>query len=508
MSRNQSMTVLNPATLNVADHIDETPIYHISNMYELSQAASLKWREQSVKKRLTYIQELKKIMMDRLDDVVEVLSADTGKVKVEAVTADVLPVLDAISFLEKHAAKTLATHRVHTPVTFFGKKSYIEYMARGTVLVISPWNYPLQLAMVPMMNALIAGNAVILKPSEVTPLVGKCIEELFEQAKFPKGLVQVAHGGKEVGAALTRGKPDYIFFTGSVATGKKIQEEAAKELIPVTLELGGKDPIIVCGDANLDRAAKGAAWGAFTNSGQVCMSSERIYVEQSVYDEFIEKFKNETLKLKQGTDTDDDMGSMTFPGQIDIIKGQLEEALAGGARLITGIKPHEWDLSEGLFLPPTIVVGVHQKMKLMQEETFGPVAAVMPFQTDEEAIELANDSIYGLNASVWSKDIKKAKRIVSKLVTGNAVINDVMISAANQHLPFGGVKQSGMGKYHGKQGLRVFCHEKSVMLDNGKKKSELQWYPYHNKYPKIRAFLKRMFWKKISKLADPHKTEK
>jgi acyl-CoA reductase-like NAD-dependent aldehyde dehydrogenase len=257
--------------------------------------------------------------------------------------------------------------------------------------------------------------------------------------------------------------------------------------------------LLLCEDANLDRAAKGAAWGAFTNSGQVCMSSERIYVAQNVYEEFIEKFKNETLKLKQGTDIDDDIGSMTFPGQIDIIKGQLEEALAGGARLVTGVKPHEWDLSEGLFLPPTIVADVHHKMKVMQEETFGPVAAVMPFQTEEEAIELANDSIYGLNASVWSKDLKKAKRIVSKLVTGNAVINDVMISVANQHLPFGGVKQSGMGKYHGKQGLRVFCHEKSVMLDKGKKKSELQWYPYHSKYPKIRSFLKLMFGKKSKK---------
>jgi acyl-CoA reductase-like NAD-dependent aldehyde dehydrogenase len=239
------MTVLNPATLNIEDQIDETPIYHISNIYARSKAASLKWREQSVRKRLTYIQNLKKIIIDRLDDIVEVLSADTGKVKVEAVTADVLPVLEAISFLEKHAVRTLAAQRVHTPVTLFGKKSYIEYMARGTVLVISPWNYPLQLAVIPMLNALIAGNAVILKPSEVTPLVGKCIEELFEQANFPKGLIQVAHGGKDVGSALTKGKPDYIFFTGSVATGKKIQEEAAKELIPVTLELGGKDPIIV-----------------------------------------------------------------------------------------------------------------------------------------------------------------------------------------------------------------------------------------------------------------------
>ncbi|MFY0759484.1 aldehyde dehydrogenase family protein [Metabacillus dongyingensis] len=499
MSRNQSMTVLNPATLNSAENIDETPIYQIQQIYELSKSAFDTWKEKSVKERLSFIRKLKNVMFDRMDEIIEVIANDTGKVKVEAVTADVMPVLDAIAFLEKTAEKSLAARRVQTPAHFWGKKSYIEYMARGTVLVISPWNYPLQLAMVPMLNALIAGNSVILKPSEVTPLVGKYIEHLFMLAEFPKGLVQVAHGGKDVGAALTRGKPDYIFFTGSVATGKKIQEEASKALIPTTLELGGKDPILIFADANLDRAAKGAAWGAFTNSGQVCMSSERIYVEQSVYEEFLEKLQSETLMLKQGTDLNDDIGSMTYRGQIDVMKEQLEEAMAGGARLITGSIPRDWDLSQGLFIPPTIVVDVHQKMKLVQEETFGPVVTVMPFQSEEEAIELANDSIYGLNASVWSKDLKKAKRVVSKLVTGNAVINDVMISVVNHHLPFGGVKQSGIGKYHGKHGIRVFCHEKSVFLDRGKKNTEIQWYPYQNKYPKIRSFLKLLFRKKSKK---------
>ncbi|MDR0136934.1 aldehyde dehydrogenase family protein [Metabacillus idriensis] len=499
MSRNQSMTVMNPATLNSAENIDETPIYHIQQMYDLSKSASDTWKEKSVKERLTIIRKVKDVMLDKMDEIIEVIAADTGKVKVEAVTADVMPVLDAISFLEKTAEKSLAARRVQTPVTFWGKKSYIEYMARGTVLVISPWNYPLQLSMVPMLNALAAGNSVILKPSEVTPLVGKCIEQIFMLADFPKGLVQVAHGGKDVGAALISGKPDYIFFTGSVATGKKIQEEAAKELIPSTLELGGKDPVIIFADANLDRAAKGAAWGAFTNSGQVCMSSERIYVEQSVYAEFLEKLQNETVKLKQGTDVNDDIGSMTYPGQIEVIKEQLEEAMAEGARLVTGTLPRDWDLSDGLFIPPTIVVDVHQKMKLVQEETFGPVVTVMPFKSEKEAIELANDSIYGLNASVWSKDIKKAKRVVSKLITGNAVINDVMMSVANHHLPFGGVKHSGIGKYHGKEGIRVFCHEKSVLLDRGKRKTEIQWYPYQDKYPKIRSFLKLMFRKKTSR---------
>ena len=375
-------------------------------------------------------------------------------------------------------------------------------MPRGVVLVISPWNYPMQLAMVPMLSALASGNTVILKPSEVTPLVGKCIEDLFIKAGFPEGVVQVAHGGKEVGAAFTTSKPDYIFFTGSVRTGKTIQQVAANDLIPTTLELGGKDPMIVFADAHLERAAKGAAWAAFTNSGQVCMSAERLYVEKTIYPEFLSLLKKEIRFLKQGTDEDADVGSMTFPAQIQIVKDQLEDAMSNGAKLVTGQSPEEWE--NGMFLPLTVVTNVNHEMKIIQEESFGPLLPVIPFESEEEVIRLANDTVYGLNASVWTKDKEKARRVASKLISGAVVINDAIISFANHGLPFGGAKQSGIGRYHGDAGLRIFCHEKAIVEDNGRKKSEIHWYPYREKFPLFLQLFKSYFrknrdWAKFTK---------
>jgi acyl-CoA reductase-like NAD-dependent aldehyde dehydrogenase len=347
--------------------------------------------------------------------------------------------------------------------------------------------------MVPMLSALAAGNTVILKPSEVTPLVGKCIEELFEKAGLPEGVVQVAHGGKEVGAAFTNGKPDYIFFTGSVRTGKIIQQIAAENLIPTTLELGGKDPMIVFADAHLERAAKGVAWAAFTNSGQVCMSAERLYVEKTIFPQFLALLKKEIKNLKQGNDQNSDVGSMTFPAQLQIVKDQLEDALSKGARLETGLPPERW--ANGMYLPLTVVTNVNHQMKIIQEESFGPLLPVLPFDNEEEAIGLANDTVYGLNASVWTNDKEKARRVASKLISGAVVINDAIISIANHGLPFGGAKQSGIGRYHGDAGLRIFCHEKAIVEDNGRKKSEIHWYPYSDKFPLFLQLFRSYFQK-------------
>lgn len=475
------LVVTAPATGQIISEIDETPVHETPLYYKRARTAFFKWKSIPTSERLVYLKKLKKYMVDHMDEIAKVISKDTGKVLTEAIVADIMPTLDAIDHICKHAEKILGRQKASTPLLLIGKRSFVEYMPRGVVLVISPWNYPLQLAMVPMISALAGGNTVILKPSEVTPLVGKCIEDLFVKAGFPEGVVQVAHGGKEVGAAFTKGKPDYIFFTGSVRTGKIIQEQAAKELIPTTLELGGKDPMIVFKDANLKRAAKGAVWGAFTNSGQVCMSAERLYVERPVYKQFLEILKKEIDLLQHGTDADADIGSMTFPGQKEIVKEQLDEALQGGAQLLTGKPSGEWE--EGMFLPLSVLTNVKQSMKVVQEETFGPLLPVIPFDTEAEVIELANDTVFGLNASIWSKDMTKARRTASQLVSGAVVINDVIVSVANHGIPFGGTKDSGIGRYHGEAGLRIFCHEKSIVEDWGIKKTEIQWYPYKGKYP-------------------------
>jgi acyl-CoA reductase-like NAD-dependent aldehyde dehydrogenase len=344
--------------------------------------------------------------------------------------------------------------------------------------VISPWNFPFQLSLAPVISALVAGNSVILKPSEITPLVGKCIETIFKDIGFPDHVVQVAHGGKELGASLVQEKPDYIFFTGSVATGKKIQEEAARHLIPTTLELGGKDPMIVCADAHIERAVHAALWGGLTNSGQVCMSVERIYVQKEIAEKFTTRLVEEAKKIKRGFSAEDDFGSMTFQGQVELVKDHLQDALQKGATVLLG-SDH---IGQDMHLEPMILTDVNHTMKVMKEETFGPILPIQTFNTIEEAIELANDSEYGLNASVWSSNLAKAREITSQLISGNVVINDVLVSVGNHFLPFGGVKHSGIGRYHGDVGLQTFCHQTSVMIDSGKKKKEVNWYPYQGKY--------------------------
>ncbi len=487
----EKLKAIAPATGEQIGVIDQTPISQVDQFYQRGRNAFTAWSMLSVNERLAFLWRLKEIIVERMEEVAKIIAADTGKVLPEALIADIMPTLDGIEHICRHAENILKRKKVTTPILLIGKKSYVEYMPRGVVLVISPWNYPFQLAMIPVVSALAAGNSIILKPSEVTPLVGKCMEDLFREAGFPEGVIQVAHGGKEVGAAFTAGKPDYIFFTGSVRTGKVIQEAASKNLIPCTLELGGKDPMIVFADAHIERAAKGAAWAAFTNSGQVCMSAERLYVERQVYEKFLLLLKKEISKLRHGTDENDDVGSMTFPGQIQIVKEQLDDALTKGAVLETGVPPWEW--KPGMFLPLMVLTNVNHEMKLIQEESFGPILPVIPFDHEDEVINLANDTEYGLNASVWTSDIKKARRVASRLVSGAVVINDAIITVANHSLPFGGAKQSGLGRYHGEMGLKIFCHEKSIIEDKGRKKTEIHWYPYKDKYPLFLTLFKSYF---------------
>ena len=290
--------VLNPATGKFIGEIIETPLEQVTGYYQYARKVFPVWRKTALADRINYLRQLRLYIVNHLDELAYKISENTGKVTVEALNAEILTILDTIKYIEKHAQRALQKRKMPTPLFLFGKKSYIEYKPRGVVLVISPWNYPFQLAMIPVISALVAGNTVILKTSEVTPLIGTIIAEIFKNIKLPAGVVQVVHGGKELGAALVKGKPDYIFFTGSVHVGKKIQAEAAQELIPTTLELGGKDPMLVFADASLDRAVKAAVWGAFTNSGQVCMSIERLYVQRKIYPQFIEKLQQETKKLK------------------------------------------------------------------------------------------------------------------------------------------------------------------------------------------------------------------
>lgn len=432
------------------------------------------WAALSFGERADHLLSVRDLMLDRAEALVEVITAETGKLAAEAVMTELVSTAELIDHYAKHGAKALADEKVR-PGTMVHKKAYRTFSPLGVVGVISPWNYPFVLTMTPIVSALLAGNTVVFKPSEITPLVGLEIAKLFAEVGEYSGIVTAVTGGGATGDALVRSGVDKICFTGSVRTGKAVMAAAAETLTPVVLELGGKDPMIVCDDADMDRAVGGALWSAFSNSGQTCMATERVYVDRSRYDEFVDRVVAATRRIRQGTDATDDIGSMTFAKQVETVERHVADALAKGAKVLTG--GHRVTGRDGLWYEPTVLVGVDHTMDIMTEETFGPVLPIMAVDGDDEAIRLANDSIYGLNSSVWTKDLERGKRLAGRIEAGNVCVNDSIVSYAVAGLPFGGVKQSGIGRVHGDEGLRAFCESKSVLVDRFGFKREAWWYP-------------------------------
>ncbi len=448
----------------------------VARIYERARAAQPGIAALGLKKRLDYIAGLKAAVIARREEIVERIQADTGKSRTDALTSEIFGVLDHLDYLQKHAPKILADRKAPTPMALMGKKSKIYFEPLGTVLVISPWNYPFYQAIVPITSAFVVGNAVVFKPSKETPLKGLC-ESLFAEVGFEPDWVQIVYGpGGAIGDLLIDQRPDKIFFIGSAATGQRIMERAAKQLIPVELELGGKDPMIVFEDANLERAAAGAVWGAFTNTGQSCTSVEKLYVQESVYDRFRDILVREVLSLTQKLDSDGsaDIGPMTTQAQVKVIAEQVADTKAKGAVFLTG---DEWD-GQSEYIPPMIIEGSTEEMLLNREETFGPLLPIFKFRDEAEVVALANDTEFGLSASVWSDDIERADRVARAIVTGNVSINNVMLTEGNHALPFGGAKKSGIGRYKGEFGLYCFANIKSVLIDKNSPKLEANWFPY------------------------------
>jgi len=454
--------------LAVVPDLDETAV---RAAIARARAVSGSWSALTYRERTRHLLTVRDRLLDRAEEIVEVICAETGKQRAEAVTTELMAVCETIGWYAKNGARVLATQPVN-PGVLAHKKAWKRYEPMGVIGVISPWNYPFTLSMTPVITALFAGNAVVLKPSEVTPTVGLAIGELFEHDTWGD-LVQVVTGGGATGEALVRGGVDKVVFTGSVRTGKRVMAAAADSLTPVLLELGGKDPMIVCADADLDRAAKGAVWGAFQNAGQTCMSVERVYVEESIKDEFIDRVVLETARIRQDADGGD-IGSMTFAPQVDIVESHLADAVDKGAKVLVGGTRLD---RPGLWFEPTVVVDVDHSMDLMTEETFGPVLPIMAVADSDEALRLANDSVYGLNSSVWTEDEDLGTSIANRLQAGNVCINDCIVSYAVAGLPFGGVKQSGIGRVHGAEGLREFSNVKSVLSARVGLPRELWWFP-------------------------------
>jgi acyl-CoA reductase-like NAD-dependent aldehyde dehydrogenase len=468
--------VLNPATGQVAGTIEVSTPEQVAEVAARVRANQPDWEALGIEGRYRWLSSLRDWMHDNRDRVNDTLQAETGKVRGDIAT-ELFYVSDLINFYGKNAARFLAdeTVRPHSAVVA-SKKLLVQYRPHPLVGVISPWNYPLAMALGDSIPALQAGAAVVVKPSEFTPLSLIEIIDAWKREVGAPDVFDYVLGGGEVGSAMID-HVDHVQFTGSDRTGRKVMTQAAERLIPVSLELGGKDPMIVLSDADLDRAAGAAAWGGMVNSGQLCISVERIYVEEPVYDEFVSKLTAEIGGLRQGPDgrrSESDVGAMTSPNQTAIVEDQVNEALASGARALTGGKRVD---GPGDYFEPTVLVDVDHSMKVMRDETFGPVVGVMKVRDSEEALRLANDTRYGLAASVFGEK-KRAEALARRVEAGTVNVNDVVSNMLALGVPMGGWKQSGIGYRHGEPGIKKYCRSESIVVTRFSGKREPSWYPY------------------------------
>jgi succinate-semialdehyde dehydrogenase/glutarate-semialdehyde dehydrogenase len=482
-TRTSEIISINPATL------EELGRFHIDSPAEVNaavaraRAAQPHWGALSCRNRARYILKVQRALYERQNEIINIISDETGKPPFEALSTEVFPIADLMSHFAAKTEKIIRDERF-TLAVFRNKRSMISYEPLGVVGIISPWNFPFSIPTGEVVMALMAGNAVVLKPSELTPLVGDAIKRLFAAAGFPEGVFEVVQGDGSTGAALVESPVDKIFFTGSVRTGKKIAEAAASRLLPVVLELGGKDPMIVCEDAPFERTVKGAVWGAFANCGQVCASVERLYVVEPIAGKFIASVVAEVKKLRLGPPSGftTDIGPLINETQLKTVTDHVADAVAGGARVLTGGRKRD-DL-EGYFFEPTVLVDVNSSMKVMTDETFGPVLPIMVVKDEEEAIREANNSRYGLLASVWTEDNERGRRIASRIEAGTVIINDALYTHGAAQTPWFGVKESGLGVTHGRAGLFEFVRMKHVNWDLLPLKSDWWWFPYTEAWDK------------------------
>lgn len=444
-----------------------------------ARAAQPSWASRSFRDRGRVILRARELMLSERDEIARLISRETGKPAAEALSMEIVPTLDSLHYFAHASEHLLRPQKIDIgQYGLMGRSSRILFRPVGVVGIISPWNFPLATPAEEVVMALMAGNGVVLKPSELTPLIALKIGEIFRRAGLPEGLLEIVTGDGSTGAALIDARVDKIMFTGSVATGKRVAEAAAKYLTPVVLELGGKDPMIVLEDANLENAARGAVWGAFANAGQACASVERCYVHESIAPQFIERVVAETRALKQGLGSEDavDIGAMSNERQLQIVADHVNEAERLGAKVLTGGR-RATDL-EGFFYEPTVLTNVDHDMTIMRDETFGPVLPLMTFKSEDEAIRLANDSMYGLTASVWTRNIARGRRIAERIEAGTVMVNEVVYTHGIAQTPWGGVKQSGYGRTHGRMGLLELVTTQHLHVNRFSFLPDLWWFRY------------------------------
>jgi succinate-semialdehyde dehydrogenase/glutarate-semialdehyde dehydrogenase len=475
----ETLPSINPASGEVVGHFEKTSVGRLPEIISRAGAAQNAWAKLSIRERCAKLRVLRERMMASRDELADAVVRESGKPRVEALFADIFVALDTAEYFSRNAERLLKTESVpHHSIAAKAKSGRLLYEPLGVIGIISSWNYPLAIPLSQIIPAIVAGNAVVCKTSDFTPQCGALIEKLFADAGFPRDLVSVVQGGGEVGQALIDAAPDKILFTGSVATGRRVAEACAKKLIPSVLELGGKDAMIVLTGADLDVASSAAVWGSYTNCGQVCLSVERLFVEQSIAEKFIALCVEKTKKLRlgPGSDPSSDVGPLIRPHHVQRMKDLIHDAVSRGAKVLCGggARP---DLGPNFF-EPTVVSGVDTSMKLFQEETFGPILAIQTVRNAEEAVARANDSPFALAASVWTGDAARGEAIAKRLRAGAVMVNDAISYFAIAEAPHGGCGASGWGRTHGKAGLLEMVRTKYIDSDRLAHREKPWWYRY------------------------------
>ncbi len=494
---------IDPGNLEQIGEVKVSTEGDIKKAVKLSRDAFPLWSRMEPSERAKYISKAGEYIRDKSHEIARLITRENGKVLIESYISDIIPVLELIDFYTGPAMEYLLREPVKLGIwSLPWRRSHIEFRPLGIVAVISPWNYPLFLPARDVIAALLAGNCVILKPSENTPLVAEELRNALTYAGIPEGVFSLIQGGGETGELLVKSGVEKISFTGSVATGKLIMQNASSSLTPLTLELGGKDPMIVLDDANINGAVQAAIWGAFTNSGQTCSSVERLYVHRKIAKEFIEMLVKETQTLRQGYGLDDvDIGAITTEQQILKVEESLKDAVNKGAEIVCGGRRNP-DLL-GYYFLPTIITGVNHSMRIMREETFGPVLPVMYFDDDEEAVRLSNDSEYALTASIFTENIRRGKRLASLIKAGTAMINDNVFTAAIPQVPWGGSKGSGFGRAGSRYGLLEFVDIVHIHVNHTPSFKNIWWYPYiREKQEFFKAIVRNRYTRGLSKIVS------
>jgi succinate-semialdehyde dehydrogenase/glutarate-semialdehyde dehydrogenase len=492
---------INPATGEELGHVPLHRPEHVRAAVARASEAQRIWAGVPVKRRAAVLKAMRDHLADRADELAEIISRDNGKTRTDALATEVLPAIMALDYYCRKAPSFLKDRRLMPAAWIMGNKTAKNIrVPYGVVGIISPWNYPFGIPFSEVVMALLAGNAVILKVASQTQLVGGALEACFNRLDLPPGLFShINLPGRAAGTALLESGVNKLFFTGSVSVGRTLMAQAANSLTPVVLELGGNDPMLVCEDADLERAASGAVWAGLQNSGQSCGGVERIYVQRSVYPDFLDLVADKVRRLRVGFDRDYhlDMGSMTTAKQKAAVEEQVRQALEAGAHMHAQSKVP--DEPQGLFLPAMLLTQVDHTMSIMREETFGPVLCVMPVEHMQEALALANDSDLGLTASVWTRNRREGGRLARRIRAGVVMVNDHLMAHGLAQVPWGGFKQSGIGRSHGAVGMDEMTQVQCIVNDlmPGVRRN-LWWHPHGPEiYDGLRGLIDYLYGRRL-----------